>query len=117
MMGDHNPEGLARYQAEAKAYGGGEENIADVVQIFSEAVRQVKGVLPDKSVDILFTGFGDSSNTFRVRWWVASYADKRKVTHQVCSAIQEAATREDVNMPLPTYALNTSVEINSGEEA
>lgn len=31
MMGDKNPEGLARYQAETKDYGGGEENIAGYI--------------------------------------------------------------------------------------
>jgi small-conductance mechanosensitive channel len=38
--------------------------------VIKEAVRKVEGVLPDKNVDVWFTGFGDSSMTFRVRWWV-----------------------------------------------
>ena len=81
---------------------GSGENIADVVRILQDTVRQVEGVLPDKNVDVLFTGFGDSSNTFRVRWWVASYADKRRVTHKVCTAIQEVADKEGIDMPFPT---------------
>ena len=88
---------------------GSGENIADVVRILQDTVRQVEGVLPDKNVDVLFTGFGDSSNTFRVRWWVASYADKRRVTHKVCTAIQEAADKEGIDMPYTTFTLDSVV--------
>jgi len=92
---------------------GAGENIADVVRILTEAVRGVDGVLPDRPLDVLFTGFGDSSNTFRVRWWVASYADRRRVTHQVCTAIQEAATQEGIDMPYPTYAVDNRLKIDA----
>jgi len=95
---------------------GSGENIGDVVRILTEAVQQVEGVLPEKSVDILFTGFGDSSNTFRVRWWVASYADKRRVTHKVCRAIQEAATKEGIDMPYTTYTLDNQVYIHKNDD-
>jgi small-conductance mechanosensitive channel len=91
---------------------GSGENIADVVRILQDTVSQVEGVLADKNVDILFTGFGDSSNTFRVRWWVASYADKRRVTHNVCTAIQEAADKEGISMPYTTFTLDNQLKVN-----
>jgi small-conductance mechanosensitive channel len=91
---------------------GSGENIADVVQILQDSVRQVEGVLADKNVDVLFTGFGESSNTFRVRWWVASYADKRQVTHKVCTAIQEAADKEGITMPFTTFTLDNQLKID-----
>ncbi len=91
---------------------GSGENIADVVRILQDSVRQVEGVLADKNVDVLFTGFGESSNTFRVRWWVASYADRRSVTHKVCTAIQEAADKEGIDMPYTTYTLDNRLKIN-----
>jgi small-conductance mechanosensitive channel len=91
---------------------GSGENIADVVRILQDSVRHVDGVLADKNVDVLFTEFGESSNTFRVRWWVASYADKRRVTHNVCTAIQEAADKEGIDMPFTTYTLDNRLKIN-----
>lgn len=94
---------------------GSGEDVGRIVRLLEEAVRQVEGVLADKPVDILFTGFGDSSNTFRVRWWVPSFADKRRVTHQVCTTIQEVATKESISMPNPTYTLD-SVVIHNGDE-
>ncbi|MCK4976320.1 MAG: mechanosensitive ion channel, partial [Anaerolineales bacterium] len=92
------------------------ENIADVVRILQDTVQQVEGVLPDKNVDVLFTGFGESSNTFRVRWWVASYADKRRVTHKVCTAIQKAADKEGIDMPYTTYTLDNQVNIHKEDD-
>jgi small-conductance mechanosensitive channel len=94
---------------------GAAENIPDAVRSLTQAVRGVDGVLADKAVDVLFTGFGDSSNTFRVRWWVPSYADKRRVTHQVCSAIQEVAAKEGIDMPNPTYAVDNRLKINADD--
>jgi small-conductance mechanosensitive channel len=104
------PDSTYRLQTDIGIGSG--ENIEDVVRILQETVRKVEGVLPDKNVDVLFTGFGDSSNTFRVRWWVASYADKRRVTHKVCTAIQEAADKEGIDMPFTTYTLDNQLKIN-----
>ena len=75
-------------------------------------MRAVEGVLPDKNVDVLFTGFGVSSNTFRVRWWVSSYVDKRSVTHKVCTAIQDAANEKGIDMPNPTMSLDNNLKID-----
>ena len=88
---------------------GSGEDVGQIVHLLKEAVEGVDGVLADKPVDILFTGFGDSSNTYRVRWWVPSYADKRHVTHRVCTVIQEVATKEGIDMPYPTYVLDSVV--------
>jgi len=92
---------------------GSGENIDELVQVLQDAVRQVEGVLANKNVDVLFTEFGDSSNTFRVRWWVSSYADKRRVTHRVCTVIQEVVTKEGIEMPNPI--LDTNVMMLSEE--
>ena len=95
------------YRLETDIGIGAGEDVGQIVRLLKEAVSRVEGVLADKPVDILFTGFGDSSNTFRVRWWVPSFADKRRVTHQVCTTIQEVATKEGIDMPYPTYVLDS----------
>jgi small-conductance mechanosensitive channel len=87
-------------------------DIPKVQQLIKEAVRQVEGVLPNKPVDVWFTEFGDSSNTFRVRWWVTSYAEKRRSTDNVNAAIQEVAAREGIAMPNPTYTLENQLKLS-----
>jgi small-conductance mechanosensitive channel len=69
-------------------------------------VRQVDSVLPDRPVDVWFTGFGDYSNTVRVRWWVSSYAEKRRSSDAVNNAIVDVAKREGIRMPDPSMTLD-----------
>jgi small-conductance mechanosensitive channel len=90
-------------------------DISKVQGLIRETVRQLDGILPDKPVDVWFTEFGDSSNTMRVRWWVASYAEKRRSTDSVNAAIQELANREGIDLPNPTYSLENKVTLNEEE--
>jgi small-conductance mechanosensitive channel len=87
-------------------------DIPEVQQAIMEAVKQVEGVLPDKPVDVWFTEFGDSSNTFRVRWWVETYADKRRVTDSVNATVQALALREGIDLPNPTYTLDSNLKLS-----
>jgi small-conductance mechanosensitive channel len=79
--------------------------------VLEDTVRGVDGVLADKPVQVLFTGFGDSSNTFRVRWWVATPDEKRGSVDSVCAAIQKTANEQGIDMPVPIYLLDNRVKI------
>jgi small-conductance mechanosensitive channel len=85
--------------------------------ILEETVRGVNGVLEDKPVNVLFTGFGDSAMDFRVRWWVSSPGEKRAVTDAVCAAIQEVAEEKGIDMPNPTYAVENTVKFGTEDAA
>jgi small-conductance mechanosensitive channel len=87
--------------------------MAWVKGILEDTVRGVEGVLEEKPVNILFTGFGDSAMDFRVRWWVSSPGEKRAVTDAVCAAIQEAAEEKGIDMPNPTYALENTIRFGA----
>ena len=65
------------------------------------AVREVEGVLPDKSVEALFLEFGDSALIFRVRWWLESYVDTRRMFDRVNSAIYRALNEQGIGIPNP----------------
>lgn len=66
-----------------------------------DAVRTVEGVLPDRSVEALFLQFGDSALTFRVRWWLESYVDTRRMFDRVNTAIYNALNETGIEMPFP----------------
>ena len=53
-------------------------------QLIVDAVRQVEDVLEDKPVDALYNEMGDSAMVFRVRWWIESYTDSRRVPRSRC---------------------------------
>ncbi len=65
------------------------------------AVQGVEGVLPDKSVEALFLEFGDSALIFRVRWWLESYVDTRRMFDRVNSAIYKALNEKGIGIPNP----------------
>lgn len=65
------------------------------------AVQGVEGVLPDKSVEALFLEFGDSALIFRVRWWLESYVDTRRMFDRVNSAIYKALNERGIGIPNP----------------
>lgn len=64
-----------------------------------EAVSAVEGVLPDKKVEALFLEFGESALIFRVRWWLDSYVDTRRMFDRVNSAIYRALAEAGIEIP------------------
>ena len=70
----------------------------------------MKGVLPDKPVDALYVEMGDSAMVFRVRWWIGSYEDTRRMFDRVHTALQHALDEAGIECPFPTQTLNLQVE-------
>ncbi len=79
-------------------------------QIIVDTVRQVEGVLADKPVDALYIEMGDSAMIFRVRWWIESYRDTRRMFDKVHTALQHALDEAGIDCPFPTQTLNLLVE-------
>jgi small-conductance mechanosensitive channel len=88
------------------AYG---TDIERARQVIVDAVRQVDDVLPDKPVDALYIEMADSAMKFRVRWWIESYVDTRRVLDRIHTALQEALDAAGIEMPYPTQDLNVSL--------
>jgi small-conductance mechanosensitive channel len=82
------------------------QDIERVRQIIVDTVRQVDGVLLDKPVDALYVEMGASAMTFRVRWWIDSYVDTRRMFDLVNTALQNALDEADIAMPFNTYDIN-----------
>ena len=85
-------------------------NIEEVRQIIIGAVRQVEGVLPDMPVDAIYNEMGASAMKFRVRWWIGSYTEKRKMYGLVNTVLQETLDAAGIEMPFPTQTLNLEIK-------
>jgi small-conductance mechanosensitive channel len=99
-----------RYRIETHvgiAYG---TNIETARQIIVDTVRQVEGVLPDRPVDALYIEMGDSAMVFRVRWWIESYRDTRRMFDKVHTALQHALDGAGIDCPFPTQTLNLQIK-------
>lgn len=74
-------------------------------QTMIEAVRGVEGVLLDQPIEALFLEFGASALIFRVRWWIESYVDTRRIFDRVNTAIYNALNEVGIDIPFPHLAL------------
>ena len=67
-----------------------------------KAVRTVEGVLPHRKVEALFLRFGETALIFRVRWWLDSYSDTRRMFDKVNSAIYAALNEKEITISPPS---------------
>jgi small-conductance mechanosensitive channel len=76
-------------------------DIEEARNILIQAVSKVEGVDPERPVEALFLEFGDSALIFRVRWWLASYVDTRRMFDKVNTAMYNALNQAGIEMPFP----------------
>jgi MscS family membrane protein len=96
------------------AYG---TDIEAARRIIVDTVRQVEGVLPDRPVDALYVEMGDSAMVFRVRWWIESYGDTRRMFDKVHTVLQRALDDAGIECPFPTQTLNLQFDPKSAGRA
>ena len=80
------------------AYGTDIEKARNVIV---GAVSKVEGVLTEHPVEALFLEFGESSLIFRIRWWLDSYVDTRRMFDRVNTAIYNALNKAEILIPFP----------------
>ena len=85
------------------AYG---TDIEEARKVMIDAVSEVDGVLPDRKVEALFLEFGDSALIFRVRWWLESYVDTRRMFDRVNSALYKALSEHNIDLPFPQLEIH-----------
>lgn len=89
-------------------------------QVMIEAVRKVPGVLDaphapgGRDVEALFLEFGASALVFKVRWWIDSYADTRRMYDKVNTAIYNALQAEGIVIPFQQVDVHLFKGVESG---
>ncbi len=85
------------------AYGS---DIERARQVMIEAAREVEGVRREDPVEALFMEMGDSALNFRVRVWIESYIDARRVVDRVNTAVYGALRTAGITVPFPQRDLH-----------
>jgi small-conductance mechanosensitive channel len=98
------------YRVEMDIGIGYGQDIEKVRKIIVDTVRQLEGVLPNRPVDALYNAMGSSAMTFRVRWWIPTYADTRRVYDRVNTTLQNALDAAGIEMPFTTYDINIKMD-------
>jgi small-conductance mechanosensitive channel len=99
-----------RYRVEMDIGIGYGMDIEKTRRIIVDTVSHVEGVLKSKPVDALYNEMGESSMTFRVRWWIGSYEDTRRIFDRVNTALQIALDQAAIVMPNPIYDINLNLD-------
>jgi len=71
-----------------------------------QAVRGVEGVEPDRKVEALFLKFTGLGMIFRVRWWLDSFVDTRRMFDSVNTAIIYALDQANIGIANDEMDLN-----------
>ncbi len=85
------------------------QDIEEVRRIIVTTLRNVDGILTDRPVDALYIEMGDSTMIFRVRWWIESYEDTRRVYDRVNTALQLALDEAGIESPYRTFDINVKL--------
>jgi small-conductance mechanosensitive channel len=91
-------------------------DVEDARRLIIETVRQVEGVMPDRPVDALYNEMGDSAMIFCVRWWIESYAGRRRAIDRVHTALHTALNKEGITAPFPTQSLDLELGQKTTEQ-
>ncbi len=86
------------------------QDIDEIRRIIIKAVENVDNVLKDRPVDALFLEFGETTMTFRVRWWIDSYVDTRRMFDKVNQVLYNALEGAGIEMPFTTYDVNIKMD-------
>jgi small-conductance mechanosensitive channel len=85
------------------------QDIEDVRRIIVATLRKVDGILTDRPVDALYIEMGDSTMIFRVRWWIESYEDTRRVYDRVNTTLQQAFDEAGIETAYHTFDINVKL--------
>lgn len=103
------------YRLEVELGLGYDTDIHQARRVLSEAVRGVEGVVQGLPIDVLFLQFGESALIFRVRWWLDSYVDTRRMFDKVNSAMFDALKKAGIEMPFPQRGVHHKISREQAE--
>ena len=99
-----------RYRIQTHVYIPFGENVEEIRQLLIRAVQQVEGVLSDKPVDALFIDMTEGPIKFRMRWWIESYVDTRRMFDRVHTAIKQALDEAGIQSPRTSDDINLLID-------
>ena len=85
-------------------------DVETVRRLLIDTLTQVEGVLTEKPVDALYIEMIGPAIRFRLRWWIASYMDTRRMFDRVHTAIQYTLNEAGIVSPYITDNVNLLVD-------
>jgi small-conductance mechanosensitive channel len=91
----------SHYRIETHVGVGYDSDIELARATMIEAATGVEGVWDGREVEALFMEMGDSALIFRIRVWIESFADARRIVDRVNTAVFSALKNQGIEIPFP----------------
>ena len=76
------------------------------VELFTECLKGIDGVIADPAPEVLAAGLSESTVDLKARWWTASTRRERvHVRSRVVLALHEVAVKNGIDIPFPTQVV------------
>ncbi len=75
-----------------------------------EAAGAVEGIMSSRPIEALLIEMAESVLVFRVRVWIQSYVDTRRITDKVNTAIYNALLEKGISMPYPQTEVHHHID-------
>lgn len=85
-------------------------DLEDVRQIIIDTVKGIDGILENKPIEALVQELGDGAVRFRVRWWIDSYTDTRRIVNRVNTALYYTFKNAGIKLASESYDLNVNMK-------
>jgi MscS family membrane protein len=99
------------YRSETHLSVGNDTDLETARRLIVDTVRGVEGVLADRPVDALYIEMGSSGISFRVRWWIETYAQFRRNLDRVHTALQAAF--DEAGIPFASTTQSVKLQADS----
>ena len=100
----------SHYRIDVRVGVGYDSDVEVARQTMIEAAEQVEGVWGGRPVEALFMEMGDSALIFRIRVWIESYQDARRIVDRVNTAVFKALNAKGIDIPYPQRTLHHQLE-------
>jgi MscS family membrane protein len=85
-------------------YGNKPEKVIPVIEKAIKA--NIKDMLDDPPMDVIFTSMGDSSINFQVRFWLAKYGEAYAKKLEANDLIYKTLNKNKIGIPFPTQTIH-----------
>lgn len=76
-----------------------------VIEVLERAAASVPGVVAQPAPQALIAGYQDSGIQYRVRFWIADYAERMQIESRVLAYIWQAFRRSGIEIPYPVRVM------------
>ncbi len=99
----------SHYRIDIHVGVGYDSDVEQARQTMIDAATQVDGVWDGREVEALFMEMGDSALVFRIRVWIQSYQDARRIVDRVNTAVFKALNEKGIDIPFPQRTLHHQI--------